>query len=396
MGRLGVNDFDLIRPIYTGGPERRLLFYDVFRGLHGKVYALAPLYAVAWNDPAEHFATFDAKTPPLALVGDTFEPGFISDVFIDQRSAHYFLGSTIVYPQILRLNWHANLFIFDVTSPDDDSIDFWFTATETGVRHKQAFTLPEPPEKRFFCSETTLFRDDDEIISEWLDHCKRIGMDRFILYDNFSEKLPDLDAYPEVLLLDWPFPYWNKNPEDFDAAGRWNENQGLGSQIPQQIHALYKYGSECEWMAFFDTDEYLNLLAFKDLHDLLDPELHTVLMFPSLYFGPHTTEPDDPIMLRYRHREPPGEMNGNGYSRRKPIVNPSRVRDGEHVGIHDFCTARDPVEAMRKDNFANDVRRQLPLDMARLNHYFGVSSRRRNDEWPGEMFMQATDETILR
>lgn len=391
-----MTSFETIRPVwYENGRERRLLFYDVFRGLDGKVWALAPLFATHWIDLDKPQPTFDPKRPPLPIVGTPKRRGFLSDVFIDQQSDHLFLGSTFVHPRIWRFNWHAVLFEFDVTAPAGAEVTLHYAVTGKG-RHQAQVPLPDVPARRSSFADTTLFRDDNEIIEEWIEHCESIGFDRFFLYDNLSEQTPDLSAHPSVTLLDWPYPYFYRTPASYNTAGQWTDGQGLGSQIPQQMHALYKHGGETQWMGFFDTDEYPNLLAHKDMPSLVagDSE-RTALVLGSLYYG-NCPEDDAPsIRSRYLMREQISERNANGYGRRKVLVNTANLQAGEHVGIHDFVTARDPRKGMLREPFTDAVRRHVPLEEARLNHYFDISYRRRDVEWPTTFHCDEQDDSIL-
>ena len=388
--------FEQTQPVwYEDGHERRLLFYDVFRGMFGKVWALGPLFATAWTETENLKPTFRPDRPPVSLVSTREEEGFITDVLLDQGSHHYLLDSYVVYPRILRFNWQATLFEFDV-SGEATEMELFYTVIPDGERHRIRLQLPPPPERRFFCAEATLMRDDNLILQEWLGHCEQIGVDRFLLYDNMSPEPPDLSAHPSATLIDWPYPYYHRDPPGYEVSGRWGEGLGLGSQVPQQIHALYKHGVESDWMAFFDTDEYLNLAAHPDLHSLLDPEeARTLIHIPSFFYGNAPVDGATSIRSRYLKREPPGEMNGFGYNRRKAIVNTRTLLNGEHVVVHEFTTERDPESWRIQQPFQNDVRRQLGMGEARLNHYFSVGLRRRDTEWPAPYYCSVDDDSIL-
>ncbi len=119
------------------------------------------------------------------------------------------------------------------------------------------------------------------------------------------------------------------------------------------------------------------------------------VMVGSLFFGSLREKGAKSIKRRYLHREPIAD-GAEAYSRRKPIVRVGNVLPGEHVGIHDWVTARDPYDNLRRDPFGTNLRWQVPLDRARLNHYWDVSYRRRDMD-PSRIFhSEEKDETILR
>jgi hypothetical protein len=385
--------FEATQPIWweTDG-ERRLLFYDVFRGLFGKVWALAPLYATAWTHLEQAKPSFDAERPPLPLLATREESGVLTDVFLDQHDHHYLYDSYLVHPRVRHFNWQAVLFEFDVTSTSSE-VDLHFAVD--GVRHSQRLVLPPRPDRGFYCTVATTTRDDNEIVGEWLEHCRSVGFDRFLLYENFNLEPLEVDA-DDVTVIDWPYPYYYVEPPGFEIGGRWGDGLGLGCQVPQQLHSLYKHGVETLWMAFMDTDEYLNLLRHSDLRSLLEPEAErTLVHLGSLFFGDAPVEGAETLRTRYVLREPPGHMNGFGYNRRKGILNVPNLLNGEHMVVHEFATERDPQSWLVKEPFSNEVRRQLPLDEARLNHYFSIGFARRNCDWPTSYYTQVRDDSIL-
>ncbi len=383
------SDFDAIRPVWFDGA---LVFYDVFRGKDGRVWALAPLTHAKFDDPTVRFPCLVRK--PTPMLSTVWHRGILSDVFVDQGHHNYLYGSQNVHPRIHFLHWHAILFEFDV-SPYVESVKLHYTIG--GERRIVTFDLPEPPAQMYEFADTTMFRDDAEILGEWLDHSRSVGFEHFYLYDNFSETLPEFG--PDVTLLDWPFPYYFQMTDDIvDDHLYARTGQGLGSQIPQQLHALYKHGSETEWLAFFDDDEYLVLPDGYDLSNHLVPhERRTVVTVGSVFFGTQRVDDFDAI--------PAGERIRRGYvmretlneesafTRRKPLVHIPLVVPGEHVVIHDWQSHREPENNMTRHPFQTDTFAQLPLDQARLNHYYALSYRRRME--PGNYHNQVLDTSIL-
>ena len=390
-----MSDFDTTRPVfYERGSERRLLFYDVFRGLGGKLCVLAPLVAVDWVGALDDHPTFSESRPPTPLLAMPGRPGFIHGVFVDQRQMHLFYGSRLIYPTVTRFHWHAITFEFDISAADGDTIDLYFTETNSGKQRRIEFTIPETPVEHHNFAVETLFRNDNDLLPQWLAHSRSIGFTRFYLYDNLSETAPE-NLGEDVTLVPWPYPYFHRVPAGYEDSDNHDSSVlGLAGPVPSQMHALYKYGAHCEWMAFFDDDEYLNLLQHDSVAEFLagDSERASVVV-GSLFFGPaDPAEPD--FKRRHLRREEPKESNGFGYGQKKQILHIPRLLPGEHVGVHEFVSARNPELWSVRGAFTTDSRRQAALDEARLNHYYTLSSKRRLQG--GGVATETHDDTILR
>lgn len=103
-------------------------------------------------------------------------------------------------------------------------------------------------------SVTTLMKDEDRFIPEWIAYYRMIGVSHFYIYDNRSLKrrrirnlLAPLIAQGIVTLIDWDYPYVSGAPD----------NSWRFCQRGQMHHCLYKYGSFSDWMLFIDVDEFI-------------------------------------------------------------------------------------------------------------------------------------------
>ena len=374
--------------------DGRVVFYDIFRGLNDKVYAVAPLLYAKWlnAETGVWHPSFDQLDPPVPLLSRPERMGVLGSVFIDQVDPHLFRGGSMVTPTIQSFHWHATIFEFDVTTPPHSEMIFYYSVN--GKQHGIPLTLPTPPDVRYGVTDTTMFRDDNEIIGEWIDHCMTLGFDHFFLYDNFSvEPLPD---HPNVTVIPFPFPYYYTYPSNWQTHGWYNiDGAGLGSQFPQQMHALLKYGGMVDWMGFFDTDEYPNLLRHDSIQDFLSGDAgRAAVSLPSVFFGAKEDTGEGRIRERFVWRDEPMESNGFCYGRKKMLLNVKNLLPGEHVGIHDFV-GRDPYANMRNEPFVTDVRRQADFDEARFNHYAQISFRRRDSDFGGA-WSYTKDESIRR
>jgi hypothetical protein len=124
---------------------------------------------------------------------------------------------------------------------------------------------------------STLVRNEDPVIVQWIEFNKLIGVENFIIYDNSNVKrwnenfkaaaceksnLPELlKEYikrGEVILIDWPFPY--KKP-----------NHGFVAQKAQQNHSLHAF-RKSKYIGFIDVDEYINLQGKNNLEELFESQ----------------------------------------------------------------------------------------------------------------------------
>jgi hypothetical protein len=111
---------------------------------------------------------------------------------------------------------------------------------------------------------STLVKNEDNYIIQWIEYHRKLGIDRFIIYDNKSSTTPInkknetllevstnlpkiLEKYINkgiVVLINWPYQY--RLPVS-----------GISGQTTQQNHSIYAF-NRCKYIGLFDIDEYLN------------------------------------------------------------------------------------------------------------------------------------------
>jgi len=114
---------------------------------------------------------------------------------------------------------------------------------------------------------TTIHKDEWHLIPSWIKHYKRIGFEKFIIYDNgtlIKENYKNLDD--DIFIIEANWDYW------CDSYGR----NPIG-QVVQQNHCLWKYTPE--YLGLLDLDEYINNNSF------LFDDSYTVVSFPNKWFG---------------------------------------------------------------------------------------------------------------
>jgi hypothetical protein len=124
---------------------------------------------------------------------------------------------------------------------------------------------------------STIVKNEDNIIKQWINYYKLFGVTRFIIYDNCKNNVPntyvkgtnvssDLDSVlkeyidsGEVLLFNWDF--------------------GISFQQTQEVHSINAFKT-AKYIGIFDVDEYINpqqsIIKSREcinLHTILDNHL---------------------------------------------------------------------------------------------------------------------------
>ena len=97
---------------------------------------------------------------------------------------------------------------------------------------------------------STIVKNEDNYIRQWIDFHSRIGVTRFIIYDNSNqhtlyELLKDYIANKKVVLIRWEYPY--RLPIS-----------GISGQTTQQNHSIHAFKTS-KYIGLFDVDEYVNM-----------------------------------------------------------------------------------------------------------------------------------------
>lgn len=103
---------------------------------------------------------------------------------------------------------------------------------------------------------STEVKDEDKYIKQWIDFHVKLGVTRFIIYDNSKScTLPALlSTYIEnriVVLIEWGYPLF------LPKSGR-------SGQTTQQNHSIYAF-RESKYIGLFDIDEYVNIQNKTDI-----------------------------------------------------------------------------------------------------------------------------------
>ncbi len=112
---------------------------------------------------------------------------------------------------------------------------------------------------------STIVKDEDEFIRPWIDYHLRMGVSRFIIYDNSQKEnlgnlLKEYINSNTVLLIKWKYPYRM-------------EVSGISGQTTQQNHSIYAFRNS-KYIGLFDIDEYVNIQSNRSIPSFLDEMIY--------------------------------------------------------------------------------------------------------------------------
>ena len=223
--------------------------------------------------------------------------------------------------------------------------DFW------AVDHRTRPAGKPPPHYLSICA---IYRDEADYLAEWIEFHRLVGVERFFLYNNFSE-----DHHREVLA-----PY----VEDGIVSVRdWPVLDGRVGQIPAYNDCIRWHRYDSRWIAFIDLDEFLFSPTGQPLPEVLaDYEEWPAVALRWALFGNsgHETKPPGLVIENYLRRI---ELDGDVNINMKTIADPVRV--SACLSAHHF--AYPYLSAVDEDHFPMTGTRTASDSTARLqlNHY---------------------------
>lgn len=108
---------------------------------------------------------------------------------------------------------------------------------------------------------STIVKDEDEFILTWIDYHLRLGVSRFVIYDNSTEFTLStiLEEYINkniVVLIKWTYTYLSNI-------------SGISGQTTQQNHSIYAFKNS-KYIGMFDIDEYVNIQGISNIQHFFE------------------------------------------------------------------------------------------------------------------------------
>lgn len=207
----------------------------------------------------------------------------------------------------------------------------------------------EPPCYLAICA---IAKNEGPYFSEWIEWHRRMGVEKFYVYDNEStdQTRQVLEPYIKSGLVD--YRYW----------------PGYRQQMAAYDHCMEHHRFDARWIAFIDLDEFIVPIKHQTIPDFL----HRMEHFSSVEInwliygsGGQKEKSAEPVMKRFRfHSEPSHYLNRHV----KSIVDPLRVCN--MTGCHEAARLRGDAADSHGDIIRHNFREREPQhDVIRINHY---------------------------
>lgn len=227
--------------------------------------------------------------------------------------------------------------------------------------------------KRVRLAVCAIIRDESLYIREWVAFHRLLGVERFYLYDDYSqdrtrEELRRVDR-GDIVWRPWVRELYKlyacPTACQFKAA----------PQITAFNHWIRHHGKEAEWCAFIDVDEYLYSETCDDLRVAIEPYRNFAGLFVGwLVFGrnEHVTKPPGLTIEAYTRRGRVGDPKPTG-AHGKLIVRPECVRHFGPHGSHNAVLSSGRIVDEWFRVVTGPVNHRATADMWRCNHYYNRS-----------------------
>ena len=192
---------------------------------------------------------------------------------------------------------------------------------------------------------TTIFKDEYHLIDSWIEYHKKIGFEKFILYDNCSNN-KYLSNTKDIIFIKAKWNYW-----DTDSF----RNRSTIGQVIQQNHCLWKYCPQ--FLALTDLDEYIN--PHPNKINIFDDKV-SVLSIPNYFF-------DAADKNNFKLEDSLYRENNCGNDGKTKLYHRKCIIYSQNVDL--FCV-HTPIQ-FQNIHYAS-------FDEVQLNHYANLSSKLRN------------------
>ncbi|OYQ31559.1 hypothetical protein CHU95_20675 [Niveispirillum lacus] len=146
-----------------------------------------------------------------------------------------------------------------------------------------------PPLTLSICA---IVKDEGPYLLEWIAHHRMVGVEHFVIFDNASTDNTTslLSALARAGIVDHV---------------PWPDIPHVAAQRPAYVAGLARLSDRCRWVAFIDTDEFLNPIDGRDVPAILaDYDLAAGLVIPWRIFGSNglLEQQDDLVIRRFTRR----------------------------------------------------------------------------------------------
>ena len=227
--------------------------------------------------------------------------------------------------------------------------DFWAADRR---RDYVAGDRSRAPASKAYLSICAIYHNEARNLAEWVEFHRLVGVERFLLYNNFSD-----DDHMEVLA-----PYIE---DGLVTVRDWPVLDGRVGQIAAYDDALRWHRYDSRWIAFIDLDEFLFAPGDEPLADVLSEYEEwpaVALRWAMIGTSGHETRPPGLVIDNFRRR-----IDFDGNINMKTVADPTRVNrclsahhfeypylsavDEHHASMYGTRTATRSVERLRLNHY---------------------------------------------
>ena len=195
-------------------------------------------------------------------------------------------------------------------------------------------------------------KDEGPYFKEWIEWHRKMGVDKFFIYDNESS-----DQTKEILT-----PYIDSGLVEYIWF------PGYRMQLAAYDDCLKRHRLDSRWIAFIDLDEFIVPVEYKSIPEFLKRfEKYPTVEINWLCYGSGGAVKKMPggVMERFRqHSLPEHRLNRHV----KSIVNPRRVFN--MIGCHEAARISGSAVDSHGNQITQNFRDRIPQqDIIRINHY---------------------------
>lgn len=219
------------------------------------------------------------------------------------------------------------------------------------LRLKRELRKPQPAPE-YTLAVCAIAKDEGPYLREWIEWHKKMGVEKFYIYDNGST-----DGTSEILQ-----PYIKSGLVDYRYY------PGYRRQIAAYDDCISRHRMETRWLAFIDIDEFIVPQKDKTITEFLKRfEDFAAVEINWLVYGSGGLEAksDLPVMKRFRsHSLPSHHLNRHV----KTIVDPRKV--AAMTGCHEAARLTGKAADSHGESITRNFREREPqTDVIRVNHY---------------------------
>ncbi|MDE5713123.1 MAG: glycosyltransferase family 92 protein [Muribaculaceae bacterium] len=195
-------------------------------------------------------------------------------------------------------------------------------------------------------------KDEGPYFKEWIEWHKKMGVDKFFIYDNGSS-----DSTKETLA-----PYIRSGVVEY------NYFPGYRMQLAAYDDCINRHRLDVRWLAFIDLDEFIVPVADKSIPVFLKRfEKYPAIEINWLVYGSGGAESKTPggMMQRFKRHSLPSHILNRHV---KSIVDPRRVCS--MTGCHEAARISGDAADSHGQPITHNFRDREPQhDIIRINHY---------------------------